>query len=508
MSEDIVNIKKIKKEYSNKTLFKDLSFSLNKKNKVALVGSNGSGKTTLLKIISGLVDVDSGSVSVKSKRVGYLPQNIDDFFENKDLIVKEILNSEDKSLYSFFKLENIDKNIRVKDLSLGQKTKIALSILFSKELEIYLLDEPTNNLDFDSIDALQNYIKKSKMAFLIVSHDDYFLQETTNDILDLDSEKPSLIKNTSYIEWRELKKSEYKNEMLIYKEQLKKANKIKKVAQIFHEKANPKNKKQKLLKEGDKIAMREKMRKGYERIEARSSEKKKEAQKIIENLEKPNTHFKTVIKIDGDVTKGKPQIDLNKTNIGYKKTLIKDVTLTIPFGRKVAFIGENGSGKTTLIKTITGDINTISGTINVDKNIKFGHLKQDRDIDLNNKTLFDFFKKETNLEDEDIVNNLVKSGISKELIFNKNLNLSSGEKTRLFLTLFSIMKVNTLILDEPTNHLDLDGIFALEDILETFTGTVIIVSHNRYFLSKLKIDNFYTIKDCKFKETDFIKQSL
>lgn len=285
--------------------------------------------------------------------------------------------------------------------------------------------------------------------------------------------------------------------MNIYKNEIEKSKKIKEQARKFHQNSI-KGVKKKLMDEKDHL-IRSYKKQGFVNIKSRSGLLKKKTLEIKENAEKPEKEFETKFFTENvSFFENKPTLKIKNGNIGYERILVENIFIEIFFGDKIAIVGNNGEGKSTLLKTITREIPIFSGEIEVGKNIVFGNLIQDRSL-VGDENLYNFFKLETGESDGIIFHYLKKAGISEEKIKKDIKYLSHGERTRALLSFFSLKKVNTLILDEPTNHLDIDGIFSLEEFVKDFKGSVILVSHNKYFLENCQIDRIYEVKDKKLK---------
>ncbi len=461
----MIEVNSLKKEYGENFLFKELSFNLLKNENLALVGKNGSGKSTLFKILNSEDEDFSGNFNILSKNIFYVNQDINIFLKKQN--IENILFSDflerNRKVFKFFDFSNFNHNLIIKNLSLGQKTKLALAYIYSKDPDIVFLDEPTNNLDFSAIENLKKNIKK----------------------------------NTKYINWRDEKKKEYYKKMNIYKNEIEKSKKIKEQARKFHQNSI-KGVKKKLMDEKDHL-IRSYKKQGFVNIKSRSGLLKKKTLEIKENAEKPEKEFETKFFTENvSFFENKPTLKIKNGNIGYERILVENIFIEIFFGDKIAIVGNNGEGKSTLLKTITREIPIFSGEIEVGKNIVFGNLIQDRSL-VGDENLYNFFKLETGESDGIIFHYLKKAGISEEKIKKDIKYLSHGERTRALLSFFSLKKVNTLILDEPTNHLDIDGIFSLEEFVKDFKGSVILVSHNKYFLENCQIDRIYEVKDKKLK---------
>ncbi|NCS98820.1 ABC-F family ATP-binding cassette domain-containing protein [Candidatus Parcubacteria bacterium] len=491
----MIQIKNISKEYGTKEVFSGISFTIDKREKIALVGRNGSGKTTLMKIIAGIEEQDSGDVSIpKNIKLAYSSQVIELKNKNQKTIdyIKENINdvqeNEIYKLIKIFKLEDNILNFSLSKLSGGQKTKVSLLKILLSDTDFILMDEPTNNLDLDSLICLENFVKKSNAGFLIISHDRRFLDNTVSKVMELKDGEINIEKG-SYSDY--LKRSEEKinRHKLEYESQQEKIEELQNTA----------DQKKVDATKGAKYAGtdNDKMLRNFKREQSKGSAK--EAKRIEKRIDKmdlvdePEKQSSLKIEIDSSDYNGNNSIVARDLFVGYEDFKAGPFNFDINFGDKICFIGDNGTGKTTLLRTIIGEIKPVEGEINVGSKIKFGNLTQEHENLPGDKTLFDFIKEKTDKDDSLIFNVLKKFNFSEDQIKKKIETLSPGEKTRLLLALFTEQSVNTLILDEPSNHLDLEALSAVEEAVINYEGTVIIVSHDRYLIEKINPENIYKV---------------
>lgn len=486
----------------------------------------GSGKSTILKIISNQESVDSGSISIrKGATLGVLNQIYEN--EESDVLVedflydsfveliqieKELKNIEEK-MSSEQDLNSLDKlikrygNIQEKyqilggyeiqekyskicskfninekmlnqnynNLSGGEKTKLNLAKLLLKNPDILLLDEPTNHLDIESLDFLEELIIDYKGTILIVSHDRYFLDKVVTKTILLENGKSNIYYgNYSYF----LKEDERRTlaQFENYKNQQKQIQKMKESIK-------------KLRKFGE-IAKNEMFFK-----RAKSIEKRLEKMEVIEKV---NLNPKSIdIKFNVENRSGNDVLRIeNLTKKFEHKIIFENTDLFLKYGEKVALIGKNGAGKSSLIKMILGEDSQFSGKIKLGSSTKIGYIPQNIIFKNTYQTILDYYLEGSNFAETQARTKLAKYGFRGESVFKKIESLSGGEKVRLHLIKLMENDINFLILDEPTNHIDIDTREILEEALNDYSGTVLFVSHDRFFINKLA-DRILSIEDCK-----------
>ena len=430
----ILNISNLSKSYVGQSVLKEVSFHLEEKEKAAIVGINGSGKTTLLRCILGIEEADEGGIAFsKDKKMAYLAQQHAD------------MEQEDEEYES---------------LSGGQKTKKRLEEILMEKPDLLILDEPTNHLDIGSIQWLEKVLKRYDGAVLLVSHDRYFLDKIVTKVIDLERGKARMYLGnyTAYVEKkkmiREAERKAYENQQAEIKHQ---EAVIEKLKQFNREKS---------IKRAES---REKLLSKVERLEQ------------PENLQNEMRLLFMPREASGnDVLIAK---DLGKSFDG--KRLFSHGTFSIQRGEHVAVIGDNGTGKTTLLKILNGLIQADEGEFRLGSKVKIAYYDQEHAVLHMEKTLFDEIQDTyPDMNNTRVRNVLAAFLFTGDDVYKKVGDLSGGERGRVSLAKLMLSDANFLILDEPTNHLDIQGKEVLEEAIRNYEGTVLYVSHDRYFINQ------------------------
>jgi ATP-binding cassette subfamily F protein uup len=522
-----LSVENLSKSFGERVLFQNISFGIDQGQKIALVGVNGAGKSTLMKIIMGIEVPDTGEVGINQQvKVSYVHQNpvfagalniyqtIFEGSQNETLMViddyhKVLLEAEsgkdtgDRLQDLMEKMDALqawdyeyqvkevlgrlglhDMELPVGNLSGGQRKRVALAKAILEKPDLLLLDEPTNHLDLETIEWLEDYLSKANLSLFMVTHDRYFLEKVTNEILELDNAKIFRYQgNYGYFlekkaERREVEQTEQEKAKSLYKKEL------------------------------DWIRRQPKARgtKAKYRVDAFEQTKEKAFQKREER------------EIELSVTSqrlGNKIIEIEKLNKSFdERSLVKDFSYTFKKGDKIGIVGPNGAGKTTFLNMITGMLAPDSGTVNRGQTTAIGYYRQEEDSFDEEKRLIDIVK-----EVAEVVNIAGGSTITISQFLNKFgfppkqqhtpiAKLSGGERRRLQLLMVLIKSPNFLILDEPTNDLDIMTLNTLEEFLDSFPGCLIIVSHDRYFMDRL-VEHLFVfegegrIKDFPGNYTDF-----
>ena len=521
----MVSIQNLKVEFSATVLFQDVSYVINKKDKIALVGKNGAGKSTMLKIIAGLQQPTSGVVAKPNDlTIGYLPQQmlltdertvmeevktvfgeLDELKEklekvnnelssrtdyesedyqrlidrmtqlNDDILLKESNNYEAEIEKTLIGLGFVraDFGRMTSEFSGGWRMRIELAKLLLKHPDLLLLDEPTNHLDIESIQWLENFLKQKANAVVLVSHDRAFIDNVTNRTIEISCGK-IYDYQVNYSKFVELRKERVEQQMRAYQNQQKQIQDTEDFIERFRYKATKAVQVQSRIKQLAKI----------ERIEVDE----------VDNS-KLNLKFPPAPR-SGDY----PVICDNVGKAYGSHQVFDHVDLTIKRGEKVAFVGKNGEGKSTLVKCIMGEI-PYTGTLKIGHNVKIGYFAQNQASLLDGSlTVFDTIDRvavgDIRTKIRDILGAFMFGGEASD---KKVAVLSGGERTRLAMIRLLLEPVNLLILDEPTNHLDMKSKDVLKQAIKDFNGTAIIVSHDRDFLDGL-VEKVYEFGGGKVKE--------
>lgn len=507
-----LSVENLSKAFGEKRLFNNISFGIDQGQKIALVGINGAGKSTLMKIIMGLEVPDEGQVAINQGiKVAYVHQNpvfdpelsifqtifsgssneVFEIIQRYQKVMREVEaghgdNEEFHSLMEKmdalqawdyeYQVEEVtgklgldDTELLVGTLSGGQRKRVALAKAILEKPDLLLLDEPTNHLDLETIEWLEDYLSKANLSLFMVTHDRYFLEKVTNEILELDEGKIFRYQgNYSYF----LEKKEERR--------LNEASEVEKAKSLYK-------------KELDWVRRQPKARgtKAKYRLDAFEATKEKAFTKKEER------------EIELTVTSqrlGNSIIEIDKINKSFdNKTILKDFSYTFKKGDKIGIVGPNGVGKTTFLNMIIGQLPPDSGMIKIGQTTAFGYYKQEELSFDDEKRLIDIVK-----DVAEVVTVAGGSTITVSQFLNKFGfppkqqhtpigNLSGGERRRLQLLMILIKNPNFLILDEPTNDLDIMTLNTLEDFLDNFPGCLIIVSHDRYFMDRL-VDHLFVFQ--------------
>ena len=505
----ILACQNIEKSFGGVTLIQNASFHIEDHEKAAMVGINGAGKTTLLRIIMQELPADKGEVILaKGKRIGYLAQHQDldtdlTIYDSLLQVKQHILDMElqmreiEKQMkyakadelerlmdtYSRlthnFELENgyaykseligvlkglgfaeSDFSKLVSTLSGGQKTRVALGRLLLSKPDIVLLDEPTNHLDMDSISWLETYLLNYAGAVLIVSHDRYFLDKIVSKVIEIDNGKVSSFSGnySAYSEKKAMLRKEAYQAYMNQQQEIKHQEEvITKLKQFNREKS-------------------------IRRAESR--EKMLDKMEVLEKPSELNASMK--IRLEPKITSGNDVLEVKELSKSFPNLpLFSDLSFSVKRGERVAIIGNNGTGKTTILKILNGVIPADSGTFTLGSKVHISYYDQEHHVLHMEKTIFeeisDDYPKLTNTEIRNLLAAFLFTG---DDVFKQISSLSGGERGRVSLAKLMLSEANFLILDEPTNHLDIVSKEILEEALNNYTGTVLYVSHDRYFINK------------------------
>lgn len=463
----LLSAQNISKTYMERKVLDNVSFFLNEGDKIGIIGINGTGKSTLLRILAGAEEPDNGKIIHKGGiRISYLPQ-IPEFEEHGSIIeqvikhlpedLKESKEFEAKSILGKFGITDFTKDIGT--LSGGEKRRAGIAAALIQPSDVLLLDEPTNHIDNETIQLLEEQLKKYCGAIVMVTHDRYFLNSITNKIVEVD--KGNIFEyDGNYSKYLELKaqreadmEAKERKNRTIYRQEL------------------------------------EWMRRG---VRARGTKSKDRIERFheLENREKPCETEKLQLQSVSSRL-GKKTIELKNVSKSIDgKTLIDDFSFILSRDARIGIVGHNGTGKSTLIKTIIGEYTPDKGSITIGDTVNIGYFSQECESMDTSQRVIDYIKDTAeNIQTNDGIITAAKMLerflFTLELQWNKIEKLSGGERKRLYLLKVLMTSPNILILDEPTNDLDIETLTILEDYLDKFNGAVIAISHDRYFLDKM-----------------------
>lgn len=466
--QNLMVAEQLTKSYGIRNLFESISFGIHEGDKIGLIGINGTGKSTLLRMIAGVEETDSGTI-VKGNglKIVYLPQS--PVFDEDKTILENVLdglvadskyrNVEGEAVSMLHKLGIMEEKGTIKTLSGGQKKRVSLVKTFLTASDILILDEPTNHLDSEMTEWLEEMLKKYRGAFVMITHDRYFLDEVVNRIWELDKGKLYTYE-ANYAEFVE----------------------------------------QKAKREADLISAEQKNKNLY-RIElawmlrgarARSTKQKAHIQRFERLKNRPELEFDGEVVMSSAVTRmGKKTVELHNISKSYgEKHLIRNFEYMFMQNSRIGIIGPNGCGKSTLVKLITGAIQPDSGEVDYGVTVKFGVFSQENEALDESMRVIDYVRdtaefvktREGTISATMMCERFLFTG---DMQYAKIEKLSGGEKRRLYLLKVLMESPNVLILDEPTNDLDIKTLTILEQYLSEFEGIVLAVSHDRYFLDKI-----------------------
>lgn len=508
----LLQVNQLSKSYGAELILSNIKLEVQTRDRIALVGRNGAGKSTLLKIIAGQLSYESGDlIKPKSVTIGYLAQNTGlvsglsiweemltvfknvmeqekelrkleakmadpAVFENATLYERTIkeydllqndfkenggyqYESDIRSVLHGLNFHSFDYSTKIDSLSGGQKTRLALAKLLLTKPDILILDEPTNHLDIDTLAWLEQYLTGYTGAILIVSHDRYFLDKVVNQVYEISRHQISKFTG-NYSSYLDQKAENYERDLKQYEKQ---QDEIAKLQDFI----------QKNLARASTTKRAQSRRKKLERMQV---------------MDKPLGDEKSAsFGFDIEKQSGNEVLNIHSLAVGYQNERIAEgISIRITRGDSVALVGPNGIGKSTLLKTIQGTLQALEGDVHYGSNVSIGYYDQEQAALTSNKRvlneLWDEYPLKPEKEIRTVLGNFLFTG---DDVLKTVSTLSGGEKARLALAKLMMQKANLLILDEPTNHLDLDSKEILENALVDYPGTILFVSHDRYFINRI-----------------------
>lgn len=507
----IMQLNDIAKSFGADNILSNIKLEIKEKDRIAIVGRNGAGKSTLLKIMADELSHDEGEIfKPKGLTTGYLSQHtglesdksiweemaaVFDYLKEQEKALRVMekkmedvsafseadyeqllldydkkqqafdaeggyrYEAEIKSVLTGLHFQDYDYNTSITELSGGQKTRLALGKLLLKKPDLLILDEPTNHLDIDTLTWLENYLAGYPGAVVSVSHDRYFLDKTASIVYEISRHKTKKYIG-SYSKFLEQKTADFEKEMKEYEKQ---QTEIKKMEDFIQKNI----------------------------VRASTTKRAQSRRKHLEKMDKidrpKGDESSASFSFQVDKRSGNDVLKINHLAFQYdEERIFSDVTFHVNRGERIALVGPNGVGKTTLLKTILGTLQPSEGTIKIGTNVDIGYYDQEQQTLSSNKTILDeLWDEHPMVNEKDIRTVLGNFLFSGDDVLKNIQSLSGGEKARLSLAKLMMQKANLLVLDEPTNHLDIDSKEVLEAALMDFPGTIIFVSHDRYFINKI-----------------------
>ncbi len=524
----LLNANNLSKYYGAELIFHEVSFQIARGEKVAIVGMNGAGKSTLLRIIAGHETPDSGSLNLaRGTRVAYLAQetrfrNEDTLWQAMEAALAEIqqwrrelaalearladtnapdweavmerygeLSTRFEHAGGYEIEQRIERALhglgfqpdqfhrQMGQFSGGQKTRAALAAALLSDPDLLLLDEPTNHLDMQALEWLEQFLRTWDGTLIVVSHDRYFLERVTKRTLELSFNRLEDYPG-SYEKYLALKAERMERRLKEYKAQ------------------------QEFIARTEEFIRRYKA--GQRSREAKGREKRLERLKREQMIERPKEMAKLRVALDNQLRSGDLVLHLDGVVVGYRvphgrsNALLRADDLTIRRGERVGLLGPNGAGKTTLLRTLIGQLPPLQGTVRFGHEVRVGYYAQGHDVlQWDNTVLAEVLRVAPSLGEGAARNLLARFLFTGDDVFKRIADLSGGERSRVALAQLTLLPGNMLLLDEPTNHLDIDAREALEAVLKEYTGTILFVSHDRYFIDALA-DKLWIIEQGRIRQ--------
>lgn len=533
----MIKLNQVRFEYGHTPILDSITFNIGPGDRIGLIGPNGAGKSTLLKLVAGELQPSDGEIDRTSDIVGFMPQEL---IQWRDLTVQQCVEeltgvagayraldeasqnlAEDDAAYNqaLERLEGLGayslderlpralrevglpENIndrKVGDLSGGQQTKLALASILVAQYDVFLLDEPTNNLDIAGIEALQKFIKESKSGFLIISHDRSFLREIMNKIVVLKDAAGGMgYFGGGFAAWREQTARERDAQARAHRvaelerEKLESALEQRAAASVTSDR-NDAGK-----RDNDKMATDRKSQNAGKTL-ARAAKALETRLERLDDVERPDEEIDlTVLFPTTQSRPGGDMASLNGVVVDFGEKQLGPYDLVVRGGDRIAIVGPNGEGKSTLVKLLAGLIEPAKGERVVAEATKIGYIAQQPEFEKPDDSLVDNVARMAGVDQTKAATELARFGIAREGQLVPANSVSPGQRGKAFLAVHALRATNLLILDEPTNHLDVHASEALGKALATYPGTLIVVSHDRDFLNEVQIKRYVVVQEGK-----------
>jgi ATP-binding cassette subfamily F protein 3 len=523
----MLSVNRISKTYADNVVLRDVSFIVNPGERVGLVGPNGSGKTTLLRILMGQETADAGAVQfAPGLRVGYLSQGFDappgatlqtcldaalghraqieaeveqlaaalaasphraEVLQEYEAALDRLQGLGDRAdsgraeaTLARLGLGGLPHSTVVATLSGGQKTRLALALVLLSNPQLLLLDEPTNHLDLDMLLWLEDWLRRFRGAALIVSHDRTFLDHAISASLELDPETHAVhAYSGNYSAYLETKLQERERHWEAWRDQ---AAEIRRVRQDI-----ARTKEQSRSVERATTPRQPGVRRIAKKVARKALAREKKLDRYLESderVDKPKPGWQMKLEFEAASTSGRDVLMLESAAVGYDRSLLADLHLTLRFGERVALIGPNGAGKTTLARTIAGQLTPLAGRVRLGSGVRLGYFAQEQELLRPELDALATLQQFSNQTETDLRNFLHYFLFEGDDVFTPVAGLSYGERSRLALATLVAQGCNFLLLDEPINHLDIPSRTRFEQALTSFAGAALAIVHDRYFIER------------------------
>ena len=543
----------IQKSYGIKPILQNISFNINQAERVGLIGPNGCGKSTLMRILAGIEQPDSGTVTSTrpNLRIGYLAQGMDfdpgqtlqttlnltpvsqaeleaeiaslasalvskpndpTLQEKYDSALNQLsaANQQPSAILGPLGLAEFSLDTPVNHLSGGQKTRLMLARVLLDEPHLLLLDEPTNHLDIEMLNWLENWLKHFKGAAFIVSHDRAFLDNTVTSILELDHATHEIKSYTgNYSDYSEQKEAELAKQMSLYLDQQNEIRRLKADIASTKEQAA----KTERAASSIRIGGSDYKLKGYKsyqqgiakKVAKKAKSREKKLDRFLDSdelVERPRTSWKIKLDFGAPKHQSKDVLITNNLAVGYTPgtPILESINLSIHAGQRIALTGENGTGKTTLIRTIAGKLRPLAGSLQLGATVKLGYMSQEQELINPNLNALQTIQSVASINETEARNFLHYLLFKGNDALRPTSELSFGERARLQLGTLIAQGCTFLLLDEPINHLDITSRERFEEALSSFQGTVLAVIHDRYFLKRFA-SHIWQVKNGEVKQS-------